>query len=610
MTDYQNVVPKAQGGDPKALDELYKSTSRAVYFTCRSLLKNEQDAEDLMQNTYITAFKKLKTLEQPEKFEPWIKRIAANLCKDFLVKKGAHPEQLLDEEGFDEPVDENFLPDEYIINAEKRSIVMKIMHEKLSDVLYQTVIMFYFDEMTVAEIAEEMNCPEGTVKYRLNAARTKIRQGVLDYEKKSGDKLYAFIGLPFLTRLLIEESKAASVPTLDIMSVVTQSTAVDLNFTANTITHAGGKMLGTLKAKIIAGAVAAAVVAGGGITAAVIIANNSADSGYISSTDSVPDSTSNTHNLPNDESDVSDSGAGISGSSNISDNISEPVPEDYEYVDIEGGIRIKKYNGNDEYLTVPAEIDGKKVLEIGSAIEDDFVFYSFDREVNINEITLPDGLTKIGDVTFAYLPKLKTVHIPDSVTSLGDGVFMECSSLENVILPEGLTELNFTFENCKSLSEITIPESVVVLFNTFEGCTSLTHITIPKNVEMIDYAFEDCVNLKEVIFLGTEIEEIGLGAFKNCTSLESIVIPDGVEEIVGSAFTGCTSLKSVTLPESLEEIESKAFEGCTSLKEITLPDGIRSVSPDAFEGCPDIKITFQGKVYRPNEISILLGSID
>lgn len=248
MTNYQNIVPKAQGGDPKALDELYKSTSRAVYFTCLSLLKKEQDAEDLMQSTYIRAFKKLKTLEQPEKFEPWIKRIAANLCKDFLVKKGAHPEQSLDEEGFDEQVDENFLPDEYIINAEKRGIVMKIMREKLSDVLYQTVIRFYFDEMTVAEIAEEMNCLEGTVKYRLNSARAKIRQGVLDYEKISDDKLYAFVGLPFLTRLLIEESKAASVPVLDIMSVVTQnspyipdSNAVDPNFTANPVTHIGGK---------------------------------------------------------------------------------------------------------------------------------------------------------------------------------------------------------------------------------------------------------------------------------------------------------------------------------------------------------------------------------
>lgn len=293
MTDYKNIVPKAQDGDLKALDELYSSTSRAVYFTCLSLLKNEQDAEDLMQNTYITAFKKLKTLEQPEKFEPWIKRIAANLCKDFLIKKGAHPSEPLDEESPDR-VDENFLPDEYAEAAEKREIVMRIMRENLSDALYQTVIMFYFDEMSVAAIAEEMNCPEGTVKYRLNAARAKIKKGVLDYEKKSGGKLYAFAGLPgsvFLARLLAEETKAASVPALDVMSVIAQnspyipdSAAVDPSFTASTVTRIEGKMLGTLKAKIIAGAVAAAVVAGGGVTAAVVIANNSSDSGESSYT--------------------------------------------------------------------------------------------------------------------------------------------------------------------------------------------------------------------------------------------------------------------------------------------------------------------------------------
>ncbi len=291
MADYKNIVPKAQGGDPKALDELYGSTSRAVYFTCLSLLKNEQDAEDLMQNTYITAFRKLKTLEQPEKFESWIKRIAANLCKDFLYKKGTHTSEPLDEESYGE-VEENFLPEEYVTATEKREIVMQIMRDNLSDVLYQTVIMFYFDEMTVAEIAEEMNCPEGTVKYRLNAARAKIKKGVLDYEKKSGDKLYAFVGLPgtvFLARLLAEEANAAGTPALDILSVITQnspfvpdSTAVDPNFTANTVKRIGGKMLGTLKAKIIAGAAAAAVV-GGGITAAVVIANNSADSGHTSS---------------------------------------------------------------------------------------------------------------------------------------------------------------------------------------------------------------------------------------------------------------------------------------------------------------------------------------
>lgn len=192
MTDYKNIVPNAQNGDPKALDELYKSTSSAVYFTCLSFVKNEQDAEEITQNAYITAFGKLKTLQQPEKFEPWIKRIAVNLCKDFLRKKDAHPTQPLDEQINYETVDENFLPEEYVTSAEKRSIVMRIMRDDLSDVLYQTVIMFYFDEMSVATIAQEMNCPEGTVKYRLNAARAKIRQGVLKYEKKSGDKLYGF----------------------------------------------------------------------------------------------------------------------------------------------------------------------------------------------------------------------------------------------------------------------------------------------------------------------------------------------------------------------------------------------------------------------------------
>ncbi len=612
MTDYKNIVPNAQNGDPKALDELYKSTSRAVYFTCLSFVKNEQDAEDLMQNTYITAFRKLKTLQQPEKFEPWIKRVAVNLCKDFLAKKGAHPAEPLDEESYAD-TDEIFLPDEYVTAAEKRSVVMKIMRGNLSDVLYQTVIMFYFDEMTVAEIAKEMNCPEGTVKYRLNAARAKIRQGVLDYEKNSGDKLYAFVGLPglpLLARLLTAEANAANVPALDIMSVMVQnapyvpdSAAVDPGFTANTATRIGGKMLSTLKSKIIAGTVAAAVV-GGGTAAVIAVANNSGgtESGYTSSIDTM----SNSQGSSSD-----DWGSAVISSYTVSDNMPEPVPEDYEYVDIEGGIRITKYNGSDEYLTVPAEIDGKKVLEIDNEFEHNmFIFYDFEREVKIKEITLPDGLTRIGNSAFAHLSELKTIHIPESVTILGSGAFTECTSLENVTLPEGLTRLSYTFDGCKSLSEITIPESVKELFDTFENCISLTHITIPKKVDDIGYAFEGCTSLKEVIFLGNELESIGLSAFKNCTSLESIVIPDGVENIVEKAFSGCTSLKSITLPESLEEIEATAFEDCTSLKEITLPDGILTVEPGAFAGCTDIKIIYKGMVFTPNEISVLLGSID
>lgn len=597
MSEISKNVQAALNGDKNAFDELYRETSRAVYFTCLSLIQNEADAEDVMQEVYIAAFEKLAELNDPAKFPAWINRIAVNRCKDFLAKKSAHPEQSIDDEGsFGELADENILPEEYVENKEKRRLIMDIMRSGLSDAQYQTVIMFYFNDMSVAEIAEVMDCPEGTVKYRLSTARAKIKQSVLDYEHRTDDTVYTFVGAPFLARLLTAESESA-IPPL--------KTAGLLPATVQTAAAKAGKkaFLGTLKGKLIAGVAAAAVI--GGSAAVIIIAANNASNDSIVQ-DSSSDDRNSSEGTSNNVTDETDNSVFSGSQTDISDTESEPprVKAEYEYVDIDGGICITKYNGNDEYLTVPAEIDGKKVLEIDNGYDADFIFYDYEREVNIKEITLPEGLTKIGYAAFANLPELKTVHIPDSVTSFGDGVFMNCQSLENVVLPEGLTELNYTFSHCTSLSEITIPESVEVLFSAFEGCTALTRIVIPENVKDIYYAFEDCVNLKEVTFLA-ELEYIGFSAFKGCASLESIVIPNSVEEIIGSAFSGCTSLKSVTLPDELEDIDLWAFEGCTSLKEIVLPDSLGDFSPNAFEGCTDIKITFKDRVYRYKDMDDL-----
>lgn len=601
MSEISKNVQAVLNGDKNAFDELYGATSRAVYFTCLSLTRNETDAEDIMQEVYITAFEKLAALNDPEKFPAWINRIAVNRCRNFLAKKNAHPEQLIDDEGsLGELTDENILPEEYVENKEKRRLIMDIMRSGLSDAQYQTVILFYFNDMSIAEIAEVMDCPEGTVKYRLNTARARIKRGVLDYENRTDDTLYSFVGVPFLARLLIAESESVAVPLLKTASLLPAA--------AHAASKAGRKVfLGTLKGKIIAGAAAAAVIAGGG--AAIAITVNSVPNDSMIQDSSFDDSDSGTDT--SDGMDEPDDSAVSKPQISTSEPESEPPPvtAEYEYVDIDGGIRIIKYHGNDEYLTVPAEIDGKKVLEIDNGDAADFIFVDIEREADIKEIFLPEGLTKIGDFAFAYLPELKTIHIPESVTSFGDSVFMDCTSLENVILPEGLTELNDTFDHCASLSEIAIPESVEVLFNTFEDCTGLTHIVIPENVREIDYAFEDCVNLKEVTFFGTELEGIGLGAFGGCTGLESIVIPDGVEDISLWAFKGCTSLKSVTLPDSLETIGLRAFENCTSLKEIALPDGIRDIAADAFEGCTDIRITFKGRVYRYNDMNDLVLNV-
>ncbi len=274
MADISQLVQKALNGDSAAFDALYAETNKAVFFICIGFLKNEEDARDITQEVYITAFEKLGTLESPEKFGAWIKRIAVNKCKNFLVKKNAHLEQSIDsEENVTELVDENFLPEEYAENAEKRRIVMEIVRNVLSDTLYQTVMMFYFDELSIAEIAEIMDCPEGTVKYRLNAARAKIKKGVLDYEKKNDEKLYAVAGIPFLARLFAEFAKNTDAPQIPIENVLPKSSsAPDVS---QAVTNGGKKMLNSLKSKIIAGA-CAAVVVGGGVTAGVLVSKNAA----------------------------------------------------------------------------------------------------------------------------------------------------------------------------------------------------------------------------------------------------------------------------------------------------------------------------------------------
>lgn len=600
MSELSENVRAVLGGDKTAFDALYGATSRAVYFTCLSLVHNETDAEDITQEVYITAFEKLAALNDPEKFPAWINRIAVNRCKDFLAKKTAHPEQSIDSEGaFGELIDENILPEEYVENKEKRRLIMDIMRSGLSDAQYQTVILFYFNDMSIAEIAEVMDCPEGTVKYRLNTARARIKQGVLDYEHRTDDTVYSFAGAPFLARLLTAESESVAVPLLKTAAPKIAAAASKVGRKA---------FLSTLKGKIIAGAAAAAVI-GGGAAIAVTVDHAPSDS-VIQDGGSFDGSVGGTDTAENgmDEPEYSPVSKPQSGTPDPESD--PPVTAEYEYVEIDGGIRITKYHGNDEVLTVPAEIDGKKVLEIDNGNEFGFLFFDTEREADIKEIFLPEGLTKIGDYAFAYLSELEAVHIPESVTSLGGCVFLECARLENVVLPEGLTELNYTFDHCASLSEITVPESAEVLFAAFGDCTSLTHVVIPENVREIDYAFGDCADLKEVTFLGAALEDIGLGAFENCTSLESIVIPDGVEAISLSAFSGCTSLKSVTLPDSLESIEIKAFEGCTSLKEIVLPDGIRDIASNAFEGCTGIRITFRGRVYGYEDRDALFSVFD
>lgn len=205
-------VHESLQGNPRAFETLYHATNQRVWFLCLHFLKNEQDALDVMQDTYLTAYKNLSNLQNPNSFYHWLMQIAANKCRNYI--KANRPVPVEDEmlEGIMTEDREFTLPEEYVTNKERRQIVMNIMQNHLSEVQYQTVLMYYFNNMNIPEIAAVMECPEGTVKYRLSVARDKIKSGVMQYEQIHDTKLYSFAGVPILSLLLAEEVKGYQVP--------------------------------------------------------------------------------------------------------------------------------------------------------------------------------------------------------------------------------------------------------------------------------------------------------------------------------------------------------------------------------------------------------------
>lgn len=270
--DIKKLVLQAAQGNKAAFGALYEETGRTVYFSCLKLLGDPQLAEDITQETYLTALQKLGTLAQPENFPAWVNRIGINLCKMHFRNNSAPEDN--SEEIIEEIPDEGLIPEEYVSNDAKRKIIMDIIDTVLTEEQRRSVILYYFDMLTVPEIAEVMNCTTGTVTSRLSAARKKIKEAVLIYEENNNDRLHAVVPVFILSKLLNKEASNTVLPKLTVFTGSASAANAVPDSVTSTKTISGGKvMFSTVKAKVIAGVCAAAVV-GGGITAAVVLSSN------------------------------------------------------------------------------------------------------------------------------------------------------------------------------------------------------------------------------------------------------------------------------------------------------------------------------------------------
>ncbi len=206
---------------------------------------------------------------------------------------------------------------------------------------------------------------------------------------------------------------------------------------------------------------------------------------------------------------------------------------------------------------------------------------------SLTDITIPDGVTSLGFGAFNYCSSLKSIKLPNNLIRIASQTFSECYSMTSITIPDSVTSIgDSAFAGCTSLENIAIPNGVTSIgSSTFYGCSSLTSITIPDSVTSIgERAFSGCTSLTSIT-IPDSVTSIGEEAFYYCTSLTSITIPDSVTSIGEYAFSDCTSLTSITIPDSVTSIGERAFSGCTSLTSITIPDSVKSIGKDAFSGC-------------------------
>lgn len=351
MKTIKELVLSAKNGNKKAFDKLYELTHNDVWYNCLSLLKDEENAKDIMQETYITAFLKLDTLNDEQKFCGWIISIAVNKCKNKLKGK---VEYRIDDEVLitEAETDELMLPDEYITKTEKRKVLLQIMEDTLSFNQYQTVLMFYFDEMSISEIAQGLEISEGTVKSRLNSSRAKMKTAIEDYEKKSGDKLHGVVVVPFFTTIFKEEAKSLAVPNITIklpngQTLATSATkgfATGAKSTVSSIIKATATA--TVKTKVIAVVCVATILAGTSAVGISILAGCNAEKEPTEP--SIISSTVQTSTVSSEVSKaIEDNGLKIDKDGNITDKNGKKV----EVKD--GKVEVKTYDG--KTVTVKAD---------------------------------------------------------------------------------------------------------------------------------------------------------------------------------------------------------------------------------------------------------------
>lgn len=241
----EEIIKEAQAGNSQAFATIYDETVRTSYYVAKRILLDDDATEDVLQESYIAVYNHLSDF-QTGNLQGWVDTIVANRAKNYLRRK--NPILFSEMETEEKPVVEfeeekiEFRPDEKVDYDETQRLVLEIV-DNLSPEQRLSIMLFYFEDKSVKEIAEICECSENTVKSRLNYARKKIKEDVLELEKK-GTKLYSAPIIPFIIWMLSKKAKVCQVPqgmSAKVLSGVNSVTNIAANSAGNVVVNIGSK---------------------------------------------------------------------------------------------------------------------------------------------------------------------------------------------------------------------------------------------------------------------------------------------------------------------------------------------------------------------------------
>ena len=614
VTRQESLLDRAKRQDQAALAEIYEQTSDAIYRVLKVLIKNDEDTvQDLLQDTYVKAFTRLDQLQDESKLLPWLKTIANNSAKDWLKKckpvlftamagneGNEETEALSFEENIEaDRIDEN--PELAMDEKEVRRLVMEILNQLPED---QRVVlgMFYYEDMSVKEIASILEVSDNTVKSRLNYGRKKVKESVLELEKK-GTKLYNVAPFTFFVYLLYRLGKSTSVEAAELdtlqtaLHTVLQRTAAQeicknaghtahtastgtgsgASKAASTVHHASqaasaaskaaGAAAGTAARHAglkVAAVILAGVVGGGGVTYGVVknadkipviqnfVEENDAPVVKVAEKPKEEEKTESTEEPetevtePAEEKPVDHTPVKTENNEK-EDIIPEEVIQEGTY-----GDNVHWYLGADGTLAVTGE---GEIADVADMSSDSTPWYAY--QAQIRKIAIGDGITRIGKGTFAGMGYVKEITMADSVKEIGESAFYgfmprtaDPGVQRTVTLSQSLEKIDDYAFTASNLVAVEIPDSVREIgFAAFRRCYDLKSVTIGENskLESIgNLAFEDCTLDSGTINIPSTVKTIKSVAFGNGHFADQVVFSEQLQELGLCAFGyGSTGMNKV-----------------------------------------------------------------